>query len=70
MTEQSERRVKVAAATVLVLAFLQTSRAAAEPVNLYVSPQGKDSWSGKLDSPNDGRTDGPFASDRCDEKHA
>lgn len=30
-------------------------------MNLYVSPQGNDGWSGTLPSPNRGRTDGPFA---------
>jgi hypothetical protein len=31
-------------------------------LNLYVSPDGSDSWSGKLAQPNDERTDGPLAS--------
>jgi len=30
--------------------------------DLYVSPQGQDSWSGKLAAPNAERTDGPLAS--------
>lgn len=30
-------------------------------MNLYVSPQGNDAWTGMLPSPNRGRTDGPFA---------
>ena len=30
-------------------------------MNLYVSPNGNDSWSGRLASPNRTRTDGPFA---------
>jgi hypothetical protein len=30
-------------------------------MNIYVSPKGNDSWSGRLPSPNRGRTDGPFA---------
>jgi len=30
-------------------------------MNLYVSPNGNDSWSGRLASPNRARTDGPFA---------
>jgi hypothetical protein len=34
----------------------------ADGVTLYVSPQGKDTWSGKLPAPNASRTDGPFAS--------
>ncbi|MCS6949311.1 MAG: right-handed parallel beta-helix repeat-containing protein [bacterium] len=33
----------------------------AEPLRFYVSPQGNDSWSGKLARPNARRTDGPFA---------
>jgi hypothetical protein len=28
---------------------------------LYVSPAGNDAWGGKLPAPNDGKTDGPFA---------
>jgi hypothetical protein len=35
---------------------------AAEAMNLYVSPDGSDSWSGKLAQPNGARTDGPLAS--------
>jgi len=34
----------------------------AEAVNLYVSPQGNDQWSGRLARPNRERTDGPVAS--------
>lgn len=30
-------------------------------MNLYVSPEGNDSWSGRIPSPNRQRTDGPFA---------
>ena len=30
--------------------------------DLYVATNGNDSWSGKLAEPNDGGTDGPFAS--------
>lgn len=30
------------------------------PVEYYVSPQGDDSWTGKLASPNGAKTDGPF----------
>jgi hypothetical protein len=30
-------------------------------VTFYVAPEGRDSWSGKLASPNSARTDGPFA---------
>jgi hypothetical protein len=35
---------------------------AAKAMNLYVSPDGSDSWSGKLAQPNSARTDGPLAS--------
>ena len=31
------------------------------PIELYVSPDGNDRWSGRLPEPNDERTDGPFA---------
>src|ERR1035437_6416704 len=30
--------------------------------DLFVSPKGNDSWSGKLPAPNTARTDGPFES--------
>ncbi|MCL5103264.1 MAG: hypothetical protein M1133_04010 [Armatimonadetes bacterium] len=30
--------------------------------DFYASPKGRDSWSGKLPTPNSRRTDGPFAS--------
>ena len=32
------------------------------PLRLYVSPQGQDTWSGRLPEPNSDRTDGPLAS--------
>lgn len=35
--------------------------AGAAPLRFYVSPQGDDSWSGRLERPNARRTDGPFA---------
>ena len=35
--------------------------AAASVVTLYVAPDGNDSWTGKLASPNASQTDGPFA---------
>ncbi len=44
----------------LSLLFI-TLNAGAKPMNFYVSPQGNDSWSGTLASPNRQRTDGPFA---------
>jgi Right handed beta helix region len=39
-----------------------TVQAAPQKPDFYVSPIGNDAWSGKLDKPNSGRTDGPFAS--------
>lgn len=33
----------------------------ANAFDFYVSPQGKDSWSGRLQTPNTDKTDGPFA---------
>ena len=33
----------------------------AQAMDLYVSPEGNDRWSGKLARPNAGRTDGPLA---------
>jgi hypothetical protein len=38
------------------------SAAANRSADFYVSPEGKDSWSGTLDTPNANKTDGPFAS--------
>jgi hypothetical protein len=32
-----------------------------EPVRLFVSPEGNDQWSGRLDRPNAAKTDGPLA---------
>ncbi|MCL6473696.1 MAG: right-handed parallel beta-helix repeat-containing protein [Firmicutes bacterium] len=46
-------------AALLLLIIL--SPAGAKPMNFYVSPNGNDSWSGRLASPNRTRTDGPFA---------
>ncbi|MBU0610157.1 MAG: right-handed parallel beta-helix repeat-containing protein, partial [Armatimonadetes bacterium] len=45
---------------VLTLA-LATGVAAAAGTSLYVSPQGRDDWSGKLQKPNRAQTDGPLA---------
>jgi hypothetical protein len=44
----------------VVLSFVWIQSAHA--MNLYVSPDGSDSWSGKLDRANAARTDGPHAS--------
>ena len=43
----------------LVLALAKTVWA--EPIQLYVAENGKDTWSGSLPTPNEGGTDGPFA---------
>ena len=42
---------------VLSLAWIPCARA----MDLHVSPEGNDHWSGKLARPNAGRTDGPLA---------
>jgi len=55
------RHGSIPVVALFVLVFLQAGRAAAEPVGLHVSTQGNDSWSGRLNSPNESRTDGPFA---------
>jgi len=60
MIANCTRRVTTLVVALLILAFLQTGRAA-EAAGLHVSTQGNDSWSGKPDSPNESRTDGPFA---------
>lgn len=38
-----------------------TASAAGGSVNFYVSPQGNDAWSGKLETPSADKTDGPLA---------
>jgi hypothetical protein len=48
--------------TLLLAATISPLRAAPPPVDFYVSTTGSDNWSGRLESPNRGRTDGPFAS--------
>jgi len=45
-----------------VLAGYQASERSRGRADFYVSPEGKDSWSGKLDAPNAAKNDGPFAS--------
>ena len=45
----------------LVLMTGAVCRAAETQADFYVSPQGSDSWSGTLATPNAPRTDGPFA---------
>jgi len=43
---------------ILSFIWIQPARA----LNLYISPDGSDSWSGKLSRPNSARTDGPLVS--------
>jgi len=52
----------------LIHFWIQDSRAAdnqaattSEALQLYVSPQGNDAWTGTLKKPNESKTDGPFA---------
>lgn len=45
----------------LLLAVSALPAMAAAQVTLYVSPDGKDAWTGRLDSPNAKNTDGPFS---------
>ncbi|MCA9095107.1 MAG: right-handed parallel beta-helix repeat-containing protein, partial [Planctomycetaceae bacterium] len=45
----------------LLILAPSTLHAADRPADLYVSPVGKDAWSGKLAAPNADKTDGPFA---------
>ncbi len=48
----------IACSVILSLVWIQ----AAQAMNLYVSPDGNDSWSGKLPRPTSERNDGPLAS--------
>jgi hypothetical protein len=52
---------QVFAALFLVACFFHTAHAAEGPISFYISPDGKDTWSGRLSEPNKARTDGPFA---------
>jgi Right handed beta helix region len=52
------------ALTASVLCGSGASAAPATPLTLYVSPVGRDGWSGRLPAPNRPRTDGPFATIR------
>lgn len=45
----------------LTLPVLMTATVAQPPARLYVTPNGNDSWSGRLSRPNASRTDGPLA---------
>jgi hypothetical protein len=46
---------------VALLTASVVGQAAAAAADFYVSPQGNDAWSGRLESPNAAQTDGPFA---------
>jgi len=52
----------VALALITTLHTQSVSAAANRTADFYVSPEGRDTWSGTLDAPNAGKTDGPFAS--------
>lgn len=45
----------------IVLLLTPSAAFAEAAADFYVTPNGDDSWSGKLEAANDGRTDGPFA---------
>ncbi|MHB8952961.1 MAG: right-handed parallel beta-helix repeat-containing protein [Pirellulaceae bacterium] len=53
--------VALALALTLTLTLTPISPAAAA-IDFYVSPEGKDTWSGRLEVPNEAGTDGPLAS--------
>ena len=59
-TMASSFRVRAKALAVLLLVGVQIS-AFARTQTFYVSPQGNDSWSGRLADANRNKTDGPFA---------
>lgn len=48
-------------AILLGITTLAASMASGAAVDFYVSPNGNDSWSGKIASPNEDGTDGPYA---------
>jgi len=50
-----------AIAVILALCLSYEAECQARPVRFFVSPQGQDSWSGRLATPNASGTDGPFA---------
>lgn len=50
-----------AASILLLLACTVASLAAPPPADFYVSPRGRDTWTGKLPAPNRRKSDGPFA---------
>ncbi len=45
----------------LGLPLLMAESSQGQTTNLYVSPTGKDQWSGRLAAPNGDSSDGPFA---------
>ncbi len=47
---------------IIIFALLAVSASLAAPATIYVSTKGNDAWSGRLAAPNNGATDGPFAS--------
>jgi Right handed beta helix region len=49
------------AAAMTLATVLLASAPAAEPVTFHVATCGNDAWSGQLAKPNEGKTDGPFA---------
>lgn len=52
----------LAVSLAISLITVSAVQAVEQPVNLCVSPNGNDTWSGTLGAPNDDGTDGPFAS--------
>lgn len=54
--------MRVWTASLASLILLASAAPAADPLHLHVSPAGNDSWSGRLETPNAERTDGPLAS--------
>ncbi len=52
---------KILPLALLILGFFYTTTAGQDHTSFYVSPAGKDIWSGKLTSPNADGSDGPFA---------
>ena len=58
-------RARFGPAAAVLLLVLTLAPALAAPVTLYVSPQGRDTWSGRLDAPNAARSDGPLATIRA-----
>ncbi|HHK41194.1 MAG TPA: hypothetical protein ENJ50_02150, partial [Planctomycetaceae bacterium] len=56
--------MKRIACVLILVGAVSHIAAAADPgstFRLFVAPNGNDQWSGTLPSPNDSKTDGPFA---------